>query len=165
RRAENWQAMRGHWHLAIAVGALSPLGYILVLYALRNGAPLSLVAPAREMSMMLGTLAGWFLLREKVSLGRLAGCAAILAGVDLLGSSCARRRLRTRRQRPATSGRVSTPPTWQPTARPLPSGEPGRPPRQPAPPYPAIGYGRLAGRARRHCARRRRAPRRRLPQA
>ncbi|OZI24979.1 DMT family transporter [Bordetella genomosp. 7] len=87
RRAENWQAMRGHWHLAIAVGALSPLGYILVLYALRNGAPLSLVAPAREMSMMLGTLAGWFLLREKVSVGRLAGCAAILAGVVLLGSS------------------------------------------------------------------------------
>jgi len=87
RRAESWQAMRGHWHLALAVGVLSPLGYILVLYALRNGAPLSLVAPAREMSMMLGTLAGMFLLREKVGIGRLAGCAAILAGVVLLGSS------------------------------------------------------------------------------
>ncbi|MBV7482261.1 DMT family transporter [Bordetella sp. BOR01] len=87
RRAENWQAMRGHWHLALAVGVLSPLGYILVLYALRNGAPLSLVAPAREMSMMLGTLAGMFLLREKVGVGRLAGCAAILVGVVLLGSS------------------------------------------------------------------------------
>ncbi|MBO9352619.1 EamA family transporter [Bordetella petrii] len=87
RRAENWQAMRGHWHLALAVGVLSPLGYILVLYALRNGAPLSLVAPAREMSMMLGTLAGMFLLREKVGIGRLAGCAAILVGVVLLGSS------------------------------------------------------------------------------
>ncbi|OZI79667.1 MULTISPECIES: DMT family transporter [Bordetella] len=87
RRAASWQAMRGHWHLALAVGLLSPLGYILVLYALRNGAPLSLVAPAREMSMMLGTLAGMFLLREKVGLGRLAGCAAILVGVVLLGSS------------------------------------------------------------------------------
>lgn len=87
RRAESWQAMRGHWHLALAVGLLSPLGYILVLYALRNGAPLSLVAPAREMSMMLGTLAGMFLLREKVGIGRLAGCGAILVGVVLLGSS------------------------------------------------------------------------------
>ncbi|KAG1523991.1 hypothetical protein G6F50_018563 [Rhizopus delemar] len=79
--------MRGHWHLALAVGLLSPLGYILVLYALRNGAPLSLGAPAREMSMMLGTLAGMFLLREKVGPGRLAGCQSILAGVILLGSS------------------------------------------------------------------------------
>lgn len=87
RRAQSWESMRGYWHLALAVGFLSPLGYILVLYALRNGAPLSLVAPAREMSMMLGTLAGMFLLREKVGPGRLAGCVAILIGVVLLGSS------------------------------------------------------------------------------
>ncbi len=87
RRKQYFAAMRGHWHLAIGVGLLSPLGYILVLYALRMGAPLSLVAPAREMSMMLGTLAGMFLLREKVGPGRLAGCGAILAGVILLGSS------------------------------------------------------------------------------
>ncbi|WP_313692464.1 DMT family transporter [Achromobacter mucicolens] len=87
RPTHSWESMRGHWHLALAVGFLSPLGYILVLYALRNGAPLSLVAPAREMSMMLGTLAGMFLLREKVGVGRLAGCVSILAGVILLGSS------------------------------------------------------------------------------
>lgn len=87
RRATSWKAMRGYWHLAWAVGVLSPLGYILVLYALRNGAPVSLVAPAREMSMMLGTFAGYFLLKEKVTAGRLAGCAAILVGVVLLGSS------------------------------------------------------------------------------
>lgn len=86
RRAQNWQAMRGHWRLALAVGFLAPLGYILVLYALQNGAPLSLVAPAREMSMMLGTLAGMFLLREKVGPGRLLGCLSILLGVVLLGT-------------------------------------------------------------------------------
>jgi len=87
RRNTVWKAMRGYWRLAWAVGVLAPLGYILVLYALRNGAPVSLVAPAREMSMMLGTLAGYFLLKEKITLGRLAGCAAILTGVVLLGSS------------------------------------------------------------------------------
>jgi len=87
QRHTAWVALRGYWHLAWAVGLLSPLGYILVLYALRNGAPVSLVAPAREMSMMLGTFAGYFLLRETVSLGRWAGCAAILVGVVLLGSS------------------------------------------------------------------------------
>ena len=87
RRAQNWESMRGYWHLALAVGFLSPLGYILVLFALQDGAPLSLVAPAREMSMMLGTLAGMFLLREKVGIGRLLGCFSILAGVVLLGSA------------------------------------------------------------------------------
>jgi len=80
-------AMRGHWHLAWAIGLLSPLGYILVLYALGHGAPLSLVAPAREMSMMVGTFAGYFLLQETVTAGRWAGCAAIALGVVLLGAS------------------------------------------------------------------------------
>lgn len=37
--------------------------------------------------MMLGTLAGMFLLREKVGIGRLLGCFSILAGVVLLGSA------------------------------------------------------------------------------
>jgi len=87
RRKTAWPAMRGFWRLAWAVGFLAPLGYILVLYALRNGAPVSLVAPAREMSMMLGTFAGYLLLKEKVTAGRWAGCAAILLGVVLLGSS------------------------------------------------------------------------------
>jgi len=82
-----WPALKGFWPLAWAVGLLSPLGYILVLYALKNGAPVSLVAPAREMSMMLGTFAGYLLLKEKVTTGRWAGCAAIVAGVVLLGGS------------------------------------------------------------------------------
>src|SRR5690606_3483191 len=48
--------MRKRWGLAIAVGLLAPLSYILVLLALQIGAPLSLAAPAREMSMMVGAL-------------------------------------------------------------------------------------------------------------
>jgi drug/metabolite transporter (DMT)-like permease len=80
-------AMRGRWPLAIAVGLLSPLGYILVLGALSLGAPLSIVAPAREMSMMIGALFGMLILGERVGLPRLAGCAVLLGGVLLLGSS------------------------------------------------------------------------------
>ena len=80
-------AMRGHWGLAIGVGLLSPLGYILVLGALSLGAPLSIVAPAREMSMMVGALLGMIILREPVGAARLAGCAVLLSGVLLLGSS------------------------------------------------------------------------------
>ena len=80
----SWQTMRGYWPVAWAVGALSPLGYILVLYALRDGAPVSLVAPAREMSMLLVTLAGLYILREPVGWGRLVGCCLIALGVVML---------------------------------------------------------------------------------
>jgi uncharacterized membrane protein len=78
-------AMRGRWALAIAVGLLSPLGYILVLEALGLGAPLSIVAPAREMSMMIGALLGMILLKERAGATRLAGCVVMLFGVLLLG--------------------------------------------------------------------------------
>ncbi|MEE3651644.1 MULTISPECIES: DMT family transporter [unclassified Brenneria] len=77
--------MRGKWTLAIAVGVLSPLSYILVLLALRLGAPLSVVAPAREMSMMVGALFGMFILREPVGIWRLVGCLVLVSGVVLLG--------------------------------------------------------------------------------
>lgn len=79
------ERMKNHWLLAVAVGLLSPLSYILVLLALKIGAPLSLTAPAREMSMMVGALLGMFFLREKVGPGRLLGCAILIAGVILLG--------------------------------------------------------------------------------
>lgn len=87
RRQHAWQAMRGHWRLAIAVGALSPLSYILVLQALHQGAPLSLVAPAREMSMMVGAVLAMVLLKETVTPWRLAGCVAVVVGVVLLASA------------------------------------------------------------------------------
>ena len=83
----SWEAMRSFWPLAWAVGVLSPLGYILVLYALRDGAPVSLVAPAREMSMLLVTLGGLYILREPVGWGRLVGCGFIAGGVVMLASS------------------------------------------------------------------------------
>lgn len=79
------ERMKKHWLLAVAVGMLSPLSYILVLLALKIGAPLSLTAPAREMSMMVGALMGMFFLGEKVGPGRLLGCAILIAGVILLG--------------------------------------------------------------------------------
>lgn len=79
--------MRGHWWTAVGVGLLSPLSYILVLAALTGGAPLSLVAPMREMSMMVGALMGMLILREAVGRWRLAGCGALIAGVILLSAN------------------------------------------------------------------------------
>lgn len=86
-RREMVERMRGWWIVAIAVGVLAPLSYIFVLLALRLGAPLSVVAPAREMSMMVGALFGMLILREPVGLWRLVGCVVLLAGVVLLGRS------------------------------------------------------------------------------
>jgi len=80
-------AMNGHWWLAIGVGLLSPLSYILVLAALRSGAPLSLVAPMREMSMMVGALLAMVILRESVGFWRLAGCGVLIAGVVALAGA------------------------------------------------------------------------------
>lgn len=74
------------WVLAIGVGILSPLSYILVLFALSQHAPLSIVAPMREMSMMVGALMGLVVLREPVGPWRLAGCAVLIGGVILLGA-------------------------------------------------------------------------------
>lgn len=76
--------MAGKWRWAIWVGLLSPLSYIFVLSALDMGAPLSVVAPAREMSMMVGALMGMILLREKVGVWRIVGCAVLIAGVVAL---------------------------------------------------------------------------------
>lgn len=80
------EVMRGHWWTAIGVGLLSPMGYILVLAALSSGAPLSLVAPMREMSMMVGALMGMLILRERISASRLVGCAILICGVVLLSA-------------------------------------------------------------------------------
>ncbi len=80
-------SMKGFWPLALGIGLLSPLSYILVLAALDMGAPLSVVAPMREMSMMVGALMGMVILREKVGRWRLAGCAVLAAGVVLLSAS------------------------------------------------------------------------------
>ena len=68
---------------AAVVGVLGPLGYILVLFAMRI-APISHVAPARELSTLVGTYFGSRLLREKAVPARLAGALCIVVGVGSL---------------------------------------------------------------------------------
>jgi drug/metabolite transporter (DMT)-like permease len=85
-RARAKELMKGRWLLAVGVGALSPLSYILVLSAIEEGAPLSLVAPAREMSMMVAAMFGMLILREPVNAWRIIGCLILIFGVVLLGA-------------------------------------------------------------------------------
>ena len=64
----------------IVVSVLGPLGYILVLFAMRL-VPVSHVAPARELSTLVGTWFGSRLLRESSGPWRIAGAVLIVAGV------------------------------------------------------------------------------------
>jgi drug/metabolite transporter (DMT)-like permease len=70
----------------MVVSVLGPLGYILVLFAMRL-APISHVAPARELATLIGTYFGARLLKEKAAPTRLAGALAIVMGVVSLAFS------------------------------------------------------------------------------
>ncbi|HXU52715.1 MAG TPA: DMT family transporter [Casimicrobiaceae bacterium] len=74
---------RAQWKYALLVAAVSPLAYVLVLYAMQM-APLSHVAPAREISMLFAALLGGQLLGERDRLARIAGAVLIAAGVMAL---------------------------------------------------------------------------------
>jgi drug/metabolite transporter (DMT)-like permease len=76
-------ALSAQWKHALVVAVLGPLAYILVLYAMRI-APLSHVAPAREVSMLFAALLGGRLLGEGDRGARLAGAVCMACGVAAL---------------------------------------------------------------------------------
>jgi drug/metabolite transporter (DMT)-like permease len=71
---------------ALVVGTLGPLGYILVLWAMTM-APISHVAPARELATLVGTYFGGRLLRERIGWSRAAGALCIVFGVICLAAT------------------------------------------------------------------------------
>ena len=72
-----------YWKSALGVSVLGPLGYILVLEAM-SMAPVSHVAPARELSMLIGTYFGSRLLGEGGTWRRVLAAGLIVAGVVAL---------------------------------------------------------------------------------
>ncbi len=83
-RAAAWRLWAVQWKAALAVAVISPVAYVLVLYAMRD-APISHVAPAREVSMLFAALIGGHLLGEGDRTARLCGAICIAAGVTALG--------------------------------------------------------------------------------
>lgn len=69
----------------VAFGILSPLAYILVLLAVQR-APLSLVAPLREVSVVLVSLYGVAVLREARPVAKVAASVVVVGGIALLGA-------------------------------------------------------------------------------
>jgi uncharacterized membrane protein len=73
----------GHLRVVAAVGLLSPLAYALVLFATRL-AGVAYVAPAREVSILIGAAIGARYYAERGGWQRIAGAAAIVAGIIAL---------------------------------------------------------------------------------
>lgn len=70
---------------SLAIAVLSPLAYILVLFALKI-APVSLVAPAREVSIVIGTLLGARLFGEGQIVRRTVAACLMFAGILALAA-------------------------------------------------------------------------------
>ena len=69
----------------LIVAVFSPLAYILVLTAMLT-APLALVAPLRESSIIIGSLFAYRLFREGHLARRVVGAAIVLAGIAAISS-------------------------------------------------------------------------------
>jgi drug/metabolite transporter (DMT)-like permease len=77
------QTFRDQSRIILAISVLSPLSYGLILYALTL-APLSYVAPTREVSMLLALYFGGRWLKESMSKTRLLGTLMMVGGIALL---------------------------------------------------------------------------------
>lgn len=75
-----WSAYRRE---VMGIGVLSTGSYAMVLLAM-DVAPISSIAPAREVSIVIGTLAGMILLGEPGGARRLGAALVITAGVGLI---------------------------------------------------------------------------------
>lgn len=85
RRAEVVDAWRRHRGKAAVVGLLSPVAYVLILYAM-SFTPVSYIAPAREISIVIGAYFGVRLLGEGQGDAprRLAAAVGMAAGIIAL---------------------------------------------------------------------------------
>ena len=84
---KRWPEVRALWQgyrtRIIIIAIMSPLAFILVLYAMKT-APVHFVAPLRETSIVFGVIFGAKLLTEENFKPRLAGSLLILTGIVLL---------------------------------------------------------------------------------
>ncbi len=85
-RAQAMRELRQYAVPAGVVSVLGPLGYVLVLFAMRI-APVSHIAPARELATLAGAYFGSKLLQEESRPERIVGACCIVCGVASLSLS------------------------------------------------------------------------------
>ena len=83
KRSTTLQVAKKNMKEILIVGILSPLAYILVLTAYRY-APVTAVAPARELSVLFGVVLGGQILKERDRTKRFAGSVLLVIGVALV---------------------------------------------------------------------------------
>jgi drug/metabolite transporter (DMT)-like permease len=83
RRGELLPYTRRNWHRGLAGGAFSVAAYAIALWAMTR-APIAAVAALRETSVIFAAILGAWLLKEPFGPARLAGAAAVAAGVIAL---------------------------------------------------------------------------------
>jgi len=81
--AEVKYEIRTHLKHIIAIAILSPLSYILVLLAMQT-TPVIYIAPARELSILIGVFMGGRMMNEEDSKRRMFASAFILCGIICL---------------------------------------------------------------------------------
>jgi len=82
RRAEAARPGK-HRGKVLTVALLGPVGYVLILTAM-TFTPVSYIAPAREISILIGTFFGAHLLKEADAQRRLLAAAGMVLGVIAL---------------------------------------------------------------------------------
>lgn len=79
-----WQALKSelklHWVRMISIGLLMVTAYLLGLMAYAVS-PVSYTGAIREVSVVMGALAGWLFLKERMGGWRLAGALVIFSGI------------------------------------------------------------------------------------
>lgn len=67
----------------IIAGVLGPINYTTIMFAMQL-APASLVAPSREISVVIVSLAGWLLFKEPNPVPRIIGSAVVFVGALMI---------------------------------------------------------------------------------
>lgn len=76
-------AIRVHRKQVVLVGLGSMSSYLIILFVLKEG-PIAYIVAMRELSVVLGAIWGFAVLKERMNRGRLLGIASILAGLVLI---------------------------------------------------------------------------------
>jgi drug/metabolite transporter (DMT)-like permease len=83
-KSYGWSQVIGEWKVQpvrfLIAGFLGVLAYLIALYAY-SFAPISYSGAIREVSVVLGALAGWYFLKERLGSVRLVGAFIIFAGI------------------------------------------------------------------------------------
>ena len=77
------QALTSQKKLLTIVGTGAAFGYLIILFALKNG-PLGYILAVREIAVVGGAILGFAFLGEKIYLAKIVGIAAIVTGIVLI---------------------------------------------------------------------------------